>query len=132
MRLDEAECRRRFAASRVAVLATASSDARPHVVPVTFALVENVIVIAVDAKPKTTKSLRRLRNIDSNGQVAVLAHHYADDWAELWWVRADGRARIGGEPSSELVAKYPPYAEQPPDGPWIRIDVTAWSGWSFA
>ena len=67
--------------------------------PFTFALdrhpgQEDRIYSAVDAKPKSTTDLRRLRNIRANPWVAVLADHYEDDWGALWWVRADGRATV--------------------------------------
>jgi nitroimidazol reductase NimA-like FMN-containing flavoprotein (pyridoxamine 5'-phosphate oxidase superfamily) len=38
MRLRPDEARRRFAAARVARLATITPDGRPHIVPVTFAV----------------------------------------------------------------------------------------------
>lgn len=138
MRLDEARCRHRLAVARVAVLATVSPSGRPHLVPVTFELTGSVIVIAVDQKPKRTTALARLRNIAGNDQVAVLAQHYEEDWTALWWVRADGRARVltdataRAEPVRRLSAKYPRYRDDPPAGPVIWIDVERWSGWSYA
>jgi len=131
--VDEAEARTRFAAARVARLATAGADATPHLVPVTFALRGDTVAIAVDHKPKRTTDLRRLRNIEANPRVCLLADHYAEDWDALWWVRADGTARVlreRVEPVDWLVAKYPQYAERPPTGPVILVDVTAWRGWS--
>lgn len=109
---------------------------RPHIVPVTFVLDGNRIYSAVDAKPKTTRSLRRLRNIRANPRVAVLADHYDEDWAALWWVRADGRAAVLDEPGQmarpvELLAgRYPQYLETPPAGPVIVVEVERWSGWT--
>ena len=82
----------RFAQSPVARLATVGADGRPHLVPVVFAVHEQVIYSAVDAKPKTTQRLRRLANIESNPQVSLLVDHYDEDWTRLWWVRADGDA----------------------------------------
>src|SRR5262249_12517357 len=55
--LVEAEARRRFAAARVARLATVAADGRPHLVPVTFAVRGDVLVTAVDHKPKRTTRL---------------------------------------------------------------------------
>lgn len=136
MRLDPGKARQRFATARVARLATASADARPHVVPIVFALTGDVLYTAVDAKPKTTTSLRRLANIADNPAVAVLADHYDDDWTQLWWARADGTARLveGGDEVAAalrlLAARYPSYAVQPPPGPVIAVDVARWSGWS--
>src|SRR5205814_2332819 len=57
-----AQCRDRFAAARVARLATVDADGRPHLVPLVFAVDTDVIYSAVDAKPKRSTALRRLAN----------------------------------------------------------------------
>jgi PPOX class probable F420-dependent enzyme len=120
----------------VARLASVTDAGRPHIVPVTFVLDGDRIYSAVDAKPKTTTSLRRLRNIRANPQVAVLADHYDEDWASLWWVRADGRAQIIDEPRlmtqpiQLLAARYPQYQEMPPPGPVIAVQVERWTAWA--
>lgn len=135
MRLDEGEARRRFFAARVARLGTVSAGGQPHLVPVTFAGAGEKVVFAVDAKPKASTDLRRLRNIRANPRVSLLADHYDEDWSRLWWVRADGVARIldpGGGPVGALVAKYPRYRDQPPAGPVVEVTVTRWSGWAYA
>ena len=133
--MDAREARDRFATARVARLATASAEGRPHVVPIVFAVTGDVIYTAVDAKPKRTSALRRLANIASNPAVAVLVDHYEDDWTQLWWVRAEGAARlVDGEEARTalelLTARYPAYQAQQPPGPVIAIDVVRWSGWS--
>ncbi len=99
LKLTADEARRRFGTAAVARLATIGPDGRPHLVPVTFALDGDRIYTAVDAKPKTTANLRRLRNIDADPRVTLLADHYEDDWDRLWWARADGRAAILGRPA---------------------------------
>jgi PPOX class probable F420-dependent enzyme len=146
MRLDVAEARRRFASVPVARLATVSPGGRPHLVPFTFALdsdageadsgPEDCIYSAVDAKPKSSTDLRRLRNIRANPRVAVLADHYEDDWDGLWWVRADGQAAILDDPAAMAPAlallggRYPQYRGHPPAGPVISVRVTRWTGWA--
>jgi PPOX class probable F420-dependent enzyme len=135
-RVTEAEARGRFASARVARLATIGVDGRPHLVPIVFALAGDTIVTAVDAKPKRTRALRRLANIDGNPHVAVLVDHYSDDWRALWWVRADGTGRVMREAGAVtaaielLVTRYEQYREQPPTGPVVAIVVDRWSGWS--
>jgi PPOX class probable F420-dependent enzyme len=134
------EARARLAGARVAHLATAAADGRPHVVPCTFGVLDDTtIVTAVDHKPKRTTALRRLANIGANPRVALLADHYDDDWDNLWWARADGTARVvepGAEPQLRaaavraLAARYPQYRTRPPDGALIVITVARWSGWS--
>jgi PPOX class probable F420-dependent enzyme len=124
----------RFAQARVARLATADQDGRPHLVPVTFAVHDDVVVFAVDHKPKTTTNLRRLRNIRENDQVSLLVDHYEEDWRQLWWVRVDGTARILPvadqiEPVEWLRAKYEQYRDRPPRGPVIEIRVRKVVDW---
>jgi PPOX class probable F420-dependent enzyme len=156
VRLDVAACRSRFAAARHAYLATADAGGVPHLVPVTFVLLSaadgpadgeaadtgagapsgDEVVVAVDHKPKTTGDLKRLRNLTENPRVAFLADRYDDDWARLWWVRADGLATVehGGQARAAaldaLAARYPQYREHRPDGPLVRVRVTRWSGWA--
>lgn len=138
MGAEEGRHRERFATARVAHLATADDEGRPHLVPITFAMVDDAIVIAVDHKPKTTVNLKRLRNIVLNDQVSLLVDHYDDqDWAELWWVRADGVARVLEAqadrlvPVAKLIEKYPQYREVAPTGPVIRVEVHTWRGWTY-
>lgn len=120
----------------MARLASVSQAGRPHLVPFTFVLDGDRIYSAVDAKPKTTTSLQRLRNIRANPRVAVLADHYDEDWGSLWWVRADGRAAVLDEPGQMarplalLTRRYPQYRQVPPAGPVIAVDVERWTGWS--
>jgi len=136
MRMIVDDARRRLGTARVAVLATVSASGRPHVVPVTFAVDGDVIYTAVDAKPKSTRDLRRLSNIRGDPRVSVLAEHYEDDWEALWWVRADGEAALIGdqaamaEPIRLLADRYPQYRRDPPAGPVIAVRVTRWTGWS--
>jgi PPOX class probable F420-dependent enzyme len=135
VRIDPALSRERFGAARVARLATVSVDGHPHLVPVVFALDGEVIYTAVDAKPKSTLELRRLANIEANPAVTLLVDHYDEDWTRLWWVRADGLARIASEPERSLALallarRYPQYRDEPPPGPVIAVDVSRWSGWT--
>jgi PPOX class probable F420-dependent enzyme len=138
VRVEPSDARARFAASRVARLATVAADGRPHLVPVVFAVEGDTVYSAVDdVKPKATPRLRRVANIAANPAIALLADHYADDWAALWWVRADGTARViePGEPEAArardlLAARYEQYRDAPPPGPVIAVDVARWSGWA--
>jgi PPOX class probable F420-dependent enzyme len=137
VRLDVVEARERFRGSRVARLATVGANAWPHIVPIVFALDGDALYTAVDGKPKSTTGLRRLDNIAANPAVSVLADHYADDWTQLWWVRADGIARVVAGDDAErgirlLTERYEQYRTQPPAGPVIAIRVEHWSGWQAA
>jgi PPOX class probable F420-dependent enzyme len=135
MRLSRESAHERFGAARVARLATVSADGRPHIVPVVFALDGDVLYTAVDAKPKSTTALQRLANIAAQPAVAVLVDHYADDWSQLWWVRADGTAAVIGGAEADaalglLTARYAVYEQQPPPGPVVAVQVERWSGWA--
>jgi PPOX class probable F420-dependent enzyme len=137
--LTAQEARRRLAEARVARLATLAAGA-PRLVPITFALADDTIWTAVDdVKPKRTRALARLAQIAADPRVCVLADRYEEDWRELWWVRADGRARVldaadtaAAAGLAALARRYAPYREQPPAGPVIAIEVERWSGWAAA
>jgi len=106
---------RRFVASRmVGHLATADARARPHVVPVCFALGDDALYITIDEKAKRAdRPLKRLRNIAENPAVAVVVDRYDDDWTRLGWVMLRGPAEIltGGAEHARaqalLRARYP-------------------------
>lgn len=135
MKLTDGEAKERFEQAQVLRLGTADGEGRPHLVPATFAVVGERVAIAVDHKPKRHSNLKRLRNIQENADVALLVDHFDDDWNRLWWVRADGAARVienelAHELVDALVDKYEQYREQRPEGPVIEIHVNRWSGWS--
>jgi PPOX class probable F420-dependent enzyme len=136
--VGEFDPRDSFGRSPVARLATVTPDGVPHLVPVVFAIDPNsteIVYTAVDAKPKTTHRLRRLANIENNPQVSLLVDHYSDDWAQLWWVRADGIATIHHDGAQMrtghhlLRAKYPQYQSVSLDGPVIAVALQRWSSW---
>lgn len=127
---------RRVDSARVGRLATAGSDCRPHLVPVCFVLDGDVLYSAVDTKPKSTRALRRLANVERNPKVSLLVDHYEEDWRKLWWVRLDGEGsvlRSGPEFDRALkllTAKYPQYQESPPPGPVLAVLIERSSSWS--
>jgi PPOX class probable F420-dependent enzyme len=79
---------------RIGHLATAGASGTPTVVPVCFALCENTLYTAVDEKPKTTRVLRRLRDIHENCRVAFTVDRYEEDWSKLGWVMVRGQADV--------------------------------------
>jgi PPOX class probable F420-dependent enzyme len=122
----------RWPEARVARLATVDPSGRPHVVPICFAVRGDLLWTAVDAKPKRTRELARLRNIRAEPRVEVLVDHYDDDWRRLWWVRLRGTARIvdAVEPVRLLQEKYRQYREQPPEGPVIEVRIEEQRAWT--
>lgn len=132
--MRHAEALERFRLARVARLATVSADGLPHIVPVTFALSGDTVVMAVDHKPKSTRNLKRLKNIAANSHVSLLADEYKEDWTQLWWVRVDGTAHVLDDPEAVgwLVSKYEQYQDNPPEGPAIRVHINTVTSWSFS
>jgi PPOX class probable F420-dependent enzyme len=131
--VDEAEARRRLIAAPVGHLATVARDGRPRVVPFCFAVEGETLHSAVDHKPKSTTRLRRLDDIAAHPDVTVLVDHYDADWSRLWWVMVRGRALVldDDEPGrAALSAKYLPYRDQPPRGPFIRVAMEISQWWS--
>ena len=133
--MDSATMRRRVLEARVGHLGTVRTDNRPHVVPCCFVLSRETVFSAVDTKPKSTLALQRLENVRANPSVSLLVDRYDEDWSLLWWVRVDGIARIieGGPEQdraiTELMVKYEQYADDPPPGPVIALDIAVWQGW---
>jgi PPOX class probable F420-dependent enzyme len=126
----------RFADARVARLATLGTDGGPRLVPVTFAWHAGTAVWAVDrAKPKRSRRLRRLRDLEGDPRVAMLVDHYDDDWARLWWVELRGTAAVLEGAAAEaaldaLADRYPAYRADRPPGPVVAVTPTGWAWWS--
>ena len=82
--------------------------------------------------------MRRLENIAANPRVSLLVDHYHEDWRRLWWVRADGTARIVDEPPELtrvfdlLRERYVQYRTVELIGPAIVVEVESWVGWAAA
>jgi PPOX class probable F420-dependent enzyme len=127
--------------ARVAHLATADQYARPHVIPIVFVLREDRLYFPLDRKPKREDDwhmLRRVRNIETNGRVAIVVDRYDEDWSKLAWVLLEGVATIletGEERDSaaaQLTKKYAQYEGEALAGrPMVRVNierVVHWSG----
>jgi PPOX class probable F420-dependent enzyme len=133
--VDEDEALRRLAGARVARMATVTPAGRPHVVPVVFVVEGRTLCWAVDRKPKRSTRLQRLENIRANPVTEVVVDQYLEDWSGLWWVRAEGQARIvesGDERDGAmrlLADKYPQYRTDPPLGPVVAVGLERISWW---
>ena len=138
--LGEDEAWRRLANARVAYLATVRADGRPHLVPIVFAAGDDRTIYAIaDPKPKRGLDLLRHRNIIANPKVSLLVDHYDEDWEHLWWVRADGSARIvevGPERDTTirlLTAKYSQYTTwTTPFGDATVVTIDRLTSWALA
>jgi PPOX class probable F420-dependent enzyme len=107
--------------ARVGRLATADAAGRPLVVPVCYAFDGARCYSAVDAKPKSTRNLRRLRNVGENPHASLVVDVWDEDWSRLCWVIVEGRAEVltaGADFTRAidlLVDKYPQYLQFPLD-----------------
>lgn len=128
---------------RVARLATTDpANLQPHVVPICFALVDQLVYSVIDQKPKrTTHGLRRLVNIRANPQVALLWDEYDDDWAKLSFLLAFGRAQIVDRLAewdravAALRSRYPAYGQMDlryDEHPVIRVQILRHHFWQSA
>ena len=142
------ESQARFLAdARVARLATADAEGRPHVIPVCFAHVSDsnwgeAIYSVLDRKPKIAEltRLRRVRNILSNPQAALVVDHYDEDWQALRYVLVSCRAELltgEEEEAAQAIAllrqKYQQYRDMALDGsPVIKLTPLRFTAWSFS
>jgi PPOX class probable F420-dependent enzyme len=134
--MDKETMRDLVSGAPVGRLATVRGDGRPHVVPICFVIIDDVVYSAVDDKPKRSQQLQRIRNVKVSGTASLLIDEYDDDWSRLWWVRLDGRARLVDNIAETerairlLTNKYRQYRTQPPTGPVLALDIERWVGWS--
>ena len=137
--IQPTEAQRAFLEShRVAHLATADAQGRPHVVPICYAYDGACLYVVIDTKPKRVGplQLKRLRNITENPHVAVVVDDYSDDWSRLAYVLIRGRADVlmKGEAHERalrlLRAKYPQYRKMAlEERPVIRITPESLASW---
>src|SRR3989440_8007294 len=111
----------------LAHLGLLDSDDRPRVLPVTFAVSGGALWSAVDHKPKRVagRELARVRWLRRNPAAAMTVDHWSEDWERLAWVQALGDVEVLDEPEAAaldaLCAKYAPYRERTPAGPFLRL-----------
>lgn len=112
MRLAEEEARHRLAVHDHGILCTLHAERGVDAVPVAYVVDDDGYVgVPVDrVKPKASSRLQRERNLESDPRATLLVEHRdPDDWARLWWVRAQLRWQRGAEAgrlaqSSSIVA----------------------------
>lgn len=103
--------------ARHGYLATASTAAEPHVVPLCYAVLDaRTLAFAIDDKPKPVgRTLKRLRNLAVNPRFALVVDRWSEDWRRLGYVLVSGRARraVDGRRRSAAIralhARYPQY-----------------------
>lgn len=124
--------------ARVARLATADKLGQPHVIPICYVFDGRDLYSPIDEKPKRTAPLRlkRLKNIRSNPQVALVIDRYDEDWRKLAYVLVFGRAKllVKGPKYKKAVLllrrKYPQYRNMAlHERPLIRIRPSRTASW---
>ncbi len=81
-------------------------------VPVAYVVDDDGYVgVPVDlVKPKTSLRLQRERNLEADSRATLLVEHWdADDWSQLWWVRAELRwqSHADADRAATLAARWP-------------------------
>lgn len=100
--------------ARTGALATTYPDGRPHVVPISTVLDLDRLVFATD------RDAQKVRNIDSDPNVAISFDEYHEDWSQLRQVVAHGEAYlVDSGPEFErdralLYEKFPQYESSAP------------------
>jgi len=124
--------------ARVAHLATADQNGRPHVIPICYVFDGKEIYSPIDEKPKKSSPLRlkRISNIQANPHVAVVVDRYDEDWRRLAYMLIFGRAKVllRGATHKRAVQllrkKYPQYRTMRlEDRPIVRIAPIRWKRW---
>lgn len=118
-----------LAGSRVGRLGLLDDDGAPRVLPVTYAVNGELLVTAVDQKPKrrTGEALARVRWLRARPAAALTVDHYDDDWSALAWVQVLGIVRVvdvasAPEAMASLAERYEPYRADPPAGPVLVLE----------
>lgn len=136
--MDKPTMRRKATQARVARVGTVDQQGRVHLVPVTFAVTDDVWYSPSDEGERQAK---RLRNLARSPQVSILIDTYDEDWAKVWWVRLRGNGRVISSGTERdhawrlLREKYPQFADTPPEegrGPVMAVDIEQWTGWAYS
>jgi PPOX class probable F420-dependent enzyme len=139
-----------LAQARRAILATIGQEAKPRLVPVCFALADDVDRLGrpiayspIDEKPKSSpdpRALNRVRDLLVLPVVVLIADRWDEDWDRLAWVRVYGRGELLEPQPHEreehaaaialLRAKYPQYAtHRLEERPIIRMTLDRAVSW---
>jgi PPOX class probable F420-dependent enzyme len=107
-------------------------------VPICFAIDGGVLYTPLDGKPKRrpVQQLKRVRNILSNPEVAVLVDRYDEDWSRLRYALIRGAASLLEDEEERAAAvrcltdKYEQYARMNIErAPVIRVRIRQITFW---
>ena len=95
----------------------------PRVQPITFARLDELIVSAIDDKPKRGVPAR-VERLRKHPRAALTVDRYDADWSRLAWVQLLGDVTIADVEEASLAAlaaRYPAYRDTPPGGPLLKL-----------
>ncbi|MDP9233355.1 MAG: pyridoxamine 5'-phosphate oxidase family protein [Actinomycetota bacterium] len=122
--------------ARRGVMTTIDPDGSPHSVPVVYAVVGDEIVSPIDHKPKSGRTLMRVKNLHRDARVTLLVDVWDEDWPKLGWCMVRGQAVIDPSAPAELMqainARYPQYRPDEVHDALIRIRPTKLSWWTYS
>jgi len=103
------------------VLCTVHPTRGTDVVPVVYAIADDILGIPIDdVKPKGSSRLQRERNLEADPRATLLVEHWnSTDWSKLWWVRAElewissPSTESVSEVTNALATKYAQYRNKP-------------------
>ncbi len=137
MKLEPAEAQTRLADHDHGVLATVHSTRGVDAVPVVYAVEDGFVGVPIDrVKPKSTLTLQRRRNLETDPRASLLIERWdRDDWSRLWWVRAelrwtgDAASDRAASLATQLACLFPQYRDQPFAGVLVLriVGVTGWT-----
>jgi PPOX class probable F420-dependent enzyme len=117
--------------ARVARLGLLDEEDRPRVLPVTFAVWDGAVWSAIDRKRKRSAEPARVRRLRRRPEATLLVDRYDDDWSRLAWLELRGSVSVEplGPALEALIAKYPQYADERPQGPLLRLAPERFACW---
>jgi PPOX class probable F420-dependent enzyme len=119
------EIRRLLDEVRRAVMTTMSAEGTAHSVPVVFVVLDNEILSPIDHKPKLGQKLARVRNLERDDRVTLLADRWDEEWTRLGWLMVQGTAVVDENASLDdmraLNSRYPQYEPDERHDALIRI-----------
>ncbi len=117
--------------ARVARLGLLDEEARPRVLPVTFAVWDGAVWSAIDRKRKRSAEPARVRRLRRRPEATLLVDRYDDNWSRLAWVELRGSVAVEplGPALQALTEKYPQYAGERPQGPLLRLAPERFACW---
>ena len=138
MRLDEDAAWEKLRGADHGVLGTVHIDRGVDLVPVVYAVDDDLAVfIPVDrVKAKSTTRLQRLENLWADARCTLLVEYYDQvDWTQLWWVRLSGPGREATVDDVEafrplLATRYRQYADPLAVVGGLVIEGGSITGWT--